>query len=333
MSCLTRAISGFKGRYGRVEKKEGWRGGGLLKQEHPSTPPAFQSSLTAALAQVIERGVFTPSIEVKAFEQELARYVGVEFAVGAASGSMALLLALKGLGLGAGDEVILAPNVDISVSAPISHAGVRQVWADIHPRTYNLDSDRLEEKITPKTRAIIAVHMYGNPVEMAQVGEIAARYHLSVIEVEYEAEGFNARLDELQAAVLRVKLGQLAYEIQQRRANAVRYKQLLADLEPEHLLLPLDTPGAEPLYRTFVIRSPRRDVLLRHLAGAGLWAGLSYVPPLHLQPVYTYLGYRAGDFPQTELVAQELLCLPTKPELPPSEIERVGQEIRNFFLS
>lgn len=369
----------------------------------------FPPFIQAAIARVVERGVFTASVEVKSFEQEFARYLGVKFAVGTTSGSAALLLALKGLGLGPGDEVISTPQVDISVSAPISQAGVRQVWVDIHPRTYNLEPDELERKITPRTRAIVATHIYGNPVDMERVRPIAARHGLAIVEdaslalgasyhgqavgslgdvacfsfspgkilsafgkaglvatnnaelarrvrvlsqygfkpeslvaiergvagaqFEYEAEGFNARMDELQAAVLRVKLPHLAEEVRKRRHQAAIYRAMLAELEPEHLLLPQATPGAEPLYRIFVIRSPRRDELLRHLAAAGLWAGLSYVPPLHLQPVYDYLGYRPGDFPHTELVAQELLCLPTKPELSQAEVERTGEEIRNFFRS
>ncbi|MFN8460105.1 MAG: DegT/DnrJ/EryC1/StrS family aminotransferase, partial [Anaerolineae bacterium] len=110
------------------------------------------TSLNKAITRVVERGVFTASVEVEAFEQEFARYLGVNIAIGITSGSAALLLALKGLGLGPGDEVISTPQVDISVSAPISQAGVRQVWVDIHPRTYNLEPDELERKITPRSR-------------------------------------------------------------------------------------------------------------------------------------------------------------------------------------
>ncbi|MFN8453109.1 MAG: DegT/DnrJ/EryC1/StrS family aminotransferase [Anaerolineae bacterium] len=375
------------------------RKNGRMKDErsqivtYPSQPSTLQPSIRAAIARVIERGVFTPSVEVETFEQEFTAYLGVKHAVGVASGSAALLLALKALGLGPGDEIISTPQVDISVSAPISQAGVRQVWVDIHPRTYNLEPAELERKITPRTRAIVATHMYGNPVDMEPLLPIARRHQLPVVEdaslalgatyrgqpvgtlgdvacfsfspgkilsacgkaglvttnnaalarhvrvlssygfkpdslatiergvagaqFEYEAEGFNARLDELQAAVLRVKLPHLAEEVWKRRQYAAIYRDMLAELEPEHLLLPQATPGSEPLYRIFVIRSPRRDELLRHLAAAGLWAGLSYVPPLHLQPVYGYLGYRLGDFPQTEVVAQELQCLPTQTRTSP----------------
>ncbi|NJN99982.1 MAG: hypothetical protein HC875_40675 [Anaerolineales bacterium] len=165
-----------------------------------------------------------------------------------------------------------------------------------------------------------------NSLKAVERGEVGAQF-------EYEAEGFNARLDELQAAVLRVKLRYLDEWVRRRREHAACYREMLADLEPEHLLLPQDTPDTEPAFRVFVIRSPRRDGLMRHLAGAGIWSGLNYVPPLHLQPVYRYLGHRQGDFPQTEQVARELLCLPTIPELSRQEIERVGEAIRQFFWS
>lgn len=379
--------------------------GSRLAQQHATIQP----ELNKALARVMRRAVFTPAAEVEAFEQEFAAYVGVNYAVGVTSGSVAVLLALKALGLQPGDEVISTPQVDISASAPISQAGARPVWVDIHPRTYNLDPDQLEAAITPRTRAIVVTHMYGNPADMQPILEIAGRHTLPVIEdaalavgakycgrqvgrlgqlgcfsfspgkmlgawgkagmvvtneaelarqvrvwssygfdltsleaiergvvgaqFDYIVEGFNARLDELQAAVLRVKLRHLDKWVLRRREHARRYRQILAGLEPEHLLLPQDTPGSEPAYRVFVLRSPRRDHLMRHLAGAGIWSGLNYVPPLHLQPVYQALGYGPGAFPQTELVARELLCLPTLPELSDQEVEKVGETIHHFFLN
>jgi dTDP-4-amino-4,6-dideoxygalactose transaminase len=157
-------------------------------------------------------------------------------------------------------------------------------------------------------------------------GVVGARF-------ECVAEGFNARLDELQDALLRVKLRHLDESVRRRRANALLYREMLADLEPEHLMLPQDTPHSEPVFRVFVVRSRQRDHLMRHLAEAGIWSGLSYVPLLHLQPVYQYLGYKLGRFPQAEIVADELLCLPTIPELSGQEIERIGETIRRFFLS
>jgi len=379
--------------------------GSRLRQQHE----LIKDQLDQAIARVMQKGVFTPSVEVENFEREFAEYVGVKYAIGVGSGSAALMLALGALEIGPGGEVILAPNADISVSAPLSHAGGHLVWADINPRTYNLDPQALEVKITVKTKAIVVVHMYGNPAAMSTIQQIAAKHRVGVIEdaalatgatyqgkrvgsiadlgcfsfspgkmlgalgkagmiatnnaalaervrvlasygfsltsleaiekgiigaqFEYIQEGHNARLDELQAAVLRVKLQYLDSWVQRRRENARLYRELLTDLEPEYVLLPQNTPDSEPAFRAFVIRSPRRDGLMHYLAEAGIWTGLTYVPPLHLQPIYQYLGDGPGSFPQTELVANELLCLPTYPELTRTEVEKVGQKIRQFFLS
>lgn len=376
-----------------------------LAQEYES----IRAELDAAIARVTKRAVFTPDVEVRAFEEEFARYIGVRHAIAVGSGSAALMVALMALGGEPGDEVISVPNVDISASAPIAHAGARAVWTDIDPNTYNLDPEGLEDKITPRTRAIIVVHMYGNPADMDRILEIAGRYGVPVIEdaalahgatyggrkvgsigdmgcfsfcpgkilgalgqagivvtddadlayqarlignfgfdpasieavlrgeigarFEYIMEGFNAVMDELQAAVLRVKLRHLDEWLARRRKNAGVYREMLADLVPQHLQLPQDTPGAVPSYRMFVIRSRKRDQLQAHLTKAGIWTGLAYVPPLYVQPVYQHLGYGYGSFPQTDRVARELLCLPTVPELSRQEVESVGKAIRQFFLS
>jgi dTDP-4-amino-4,6-dideoxygalactose transaminase len=317
------------------------------------------------------------------------------------------MLALLALGTEQGDEIISVPNVDISASAPIAHAGGRAVWVDIDPRTYNLDPSGLEEAITARTRAIIAVHMYGNPADMAPIVSIAQFHGLPVVEdaalgpgATYAGQkvgslgrvacfsfcpgkvlgalgqagvvvtndtslaervrifgnygldprglkaivrgdvgarfvaslqGYNCRMDELQAAVLRVKLRHLDRLLDRRRANAAIYREALASLEPEHLLLPQDTPGSEPVYRMFVIRCRQRDRLQAYLAEAGIWSGLAYVPPVHLQPAYEHLGYRPGSLPRTEQVAEELLCLPTVPELSKQEVQTVADRIRTYF--
>lgn len=371
-----------------------------LAQQYDS----IQSEVDEAIARVVRRAVFTPDVEVKAFEGEFARYVGVRHAVGVSSGGTAVMLALRGLGIEPGDKVISVPNVDIPASGPIAHAGGHVVWTDVDPCTYNLDPQGLESKITPKTRAIVAVHMFGNPADMDPIMEIAGRHGIPVVEdaalapgatyrgrkvgsigdvacfscnpnkilgafgqagvvvtndtglaqcvrvlsnyglhpssmdasdrgvaAEYVREGFNAAMDELQAAVLRVKFRHLDEWLWRRRENARVYREMLADLEPQHLLLPQDTPESEPAYRVFTIRSPQRDQLRVHLSALGIWTSSGYVPPLHLQPVYRHLGYGPGSFPQTELVARESLCLPTIPELSRQEVERVGEAIRRFF--
>ena len=377
--------------------------GNRLAQQYRS----IQVSLDEAISRVTQRGVFTPSIEVAAFEEEFARYIGVRYAISVASGGTAGMLALRALGIKDGDEVISVPNVDVAASAPIAHAGGRAIWVDILPRTYNLDPDQLEAQITPKTRAIVAVHMYGNPAAMNRILEIAGRFEIPVVEdaalalgavycgqqvgaigrigcfsfapgkilgalgkagmvvtndpdlakevrvlstygfdpsslqaiqsgtagarFEYLVEGFNASMDELQGAILRVKLKHLDHWLRGRRENARLYRKLLSVLEPEHLLLPEDTPGSEPVFRFFVVRSPKRDGLMKRLSDAGIWSGLAYVPLLHVQRVYQHLNYSIGSFPQAEKVSEELLCLPTVPELSLEEVETVSETVLQFF--
>jgi dTDP-4-amino-4,6-dideoxygalactose transaminase len=144
-------------------------------------------------------------------------------------------------------------------------------------------------------------------------------------------EGYNGHLDELQAAILRVKLRQLPRWQQQRVAHARLYREMLADLEPDHVILPVATPHAQAVYRVFVIRTTARDALLDHLAAAGIYAGVHDIPPLHLQPAYRHLGLGPGSFPATERVADALLCLSTAPELSSAEIEEVAHSVRAFF--
>lgn len=377
--------------------------GSRLAQEYES----IQREVDPVVARVLQRGAYCPDVEAEAFEREFASYVGVAHAVGVNSGSMAVMLALMAVGGEPGGRIVSVPNVDISAFAPIAHAGAQAIWVDIDPHTYNLDVEQLEAALTPHTRAILAVHMYGNPLSMDRILEIAGRHGVPVVEdaslahgatyrgrkvgsigdiaafsfcpgkilggvgqagavvtndanlaervrvlskygfdlqsleavvqgrvgarFKYEREGFNARMDELQAAVLRVKLRHLEDWLARRRANARIYCEMLSDLVPEHLQLPAHAAGAEPVYRMFVIRCARRDELQAYLAEAGIWTGLAYVPPLHLQPVGRYLGYGPGSFPQTERVADELLCLPTIPELSSDEIAWVAETIRSFF--
>lgn len=384
----------------------------LHQKEIPGRLPARQvekirQELDVALERVIQRAVFMPDIEVKAFQEEFAQFIGAEYGVGVASGGSGVTLALLALGIKPGDEVISVPNVDLSASAPISHSGARIVWTDIDPHTHNLDPNQLEEKITPRTKAIVVVHMYGNPVDMEAVLEISHRQNVPVVEdaslahgavykgkkvgtfgqmgcfscnpnkilgalgaagivvtndealaeklqvisnygfepscreamkkgvpgarFRYQLEGYNSSLDELQAAVLRVKLRHLPEWIARRRENASIYYRLLAELSPEYLSLPQDTPASEPVYRVFVIRSHRRDELQLYLAQKGISTGLPYVPPAHLHSIYGHFGYGLGSFPKTEQAAEELLALPTIPELTTQEVMAIAEAVTDFF--
>ncbi|MBM3449952.1 MAG: DegT/DnrJ/EryC1/StrS family aminotransferase [Armatimonadetes bacterium] len=374
-----------------------------LQQQYAS----IKDEVDEAIARVVGRAVFTADREVDAFEAEYAAFAGARHGIAVGSGSEAIQFALEALQIQDGDEVISVPNVDVSASSAITHAGARVVWTDIDPRTYNLDPDGLEAKITPRTRAIVAVHMYGNPADLDRIGAIATRHGIPIVEdgclavgaryggkgvgswgalgsfsfspfktlgaygqggmittndeglakrarmlsrhgflpetlraihhqtpgakFDYEIEGHNGLLDEIQAAILRVKLRHLPAWLTRRRENAAVYRARLADLEPEHLMLPVDTPGGEPVHRVFVLRAQRRDELLRHLVAHRISAGTHYVPPLHFQTAYRHLGLGRGSFPQTELVADELICLPTIPEVAASEIEIVCDTIRAFY--
>jgi dTDP-4-amino-4,6-dideoxygalactose transaminase len=276
------------------------------------------------------------------------------------------------------------------------------VWADIAPRTYNLDPNKIEEKITPRTKAILPVHLYGHPADMESIMAIAREHGLKVIEdaalatgarykgqrvgtfgqagcfsfapskimgaygdggmvitndddiatgarlfrsygeerMEYQhfgdiaihapfnyvAEGLHSHLDTLQAAVLRVKLKKLGEWITLRRENAYRYNDLLDGLE---VMTPFEQEGVEHVYRVYVVRVRDRDRVRQELAMKGIATGLHYVPPLHLQPAYRRLGHKRGDFPVTEQVADELLCLPVFPELSKQQIEEVVEALRS----
>ena len=368
---------------------------------------AIKDEIDEALARVVARAVFTADQEVDAFEREFAVFAGARWGIAVGSGSEAIQFALEALRIRDGDEVISVPNVDVSASSAITHTGARVVWVDIDPRTYNLDPGGLEAKITPRTRAIVAVHMYGNPADMDRIWEIARRHGIPVLEdgclavgarcngkpvgslgllgsfsfspfkilsaygqggmittsdddlarrarmlsrhgflpetlraihrqtpgakFDYEIEGHNGLLDEIQAAILRVKMRHLPDWLARRRRNASIYLARLAELEPEHLLLPVATPGSEPVYRVFVLRAQRRDELMRLLSKNRISAGTHYVPPLHFQTAYQHLRLGRGSFPQTELVADELICLPTIPEISVDEIEHICVTIRGFY--
>jgi dTDP-4-amino-4,6-dideoxygalactose transaminase len=296
--------------------------------------------------------------------------------------------------------VISVPNSDISTTSAVSHCGAQVVWADIDGKTYNLDPNRIEERITPRTKAILPVHLYGHPADMDPIMEIARRHGLVVVEdaalatgaryngrrvgtfgragcfsfapskilgaygdggivvtdsnevadrarlyrsygeggledqnygeirihapFSYGVEGLHAHLDNLQAAVLRVKLRKLDGWLQRRRQNAVHYDNLL---QGHAVVLPHVQEGVEHAYRVYVIRVQSRDAVRRELAVRGVATGLHYVPPLHLQPVYHRLGYASGAFPVTEKAASELLCLPVFPELRPEQIEYVADSL------
>jgi dTDP-4-amino-4,6-dideoxygalactose transaminase len=303
------------------------------------------------------------------------------------SGTSALHLALIAAGVGPGDEVITVPFTFVATAAAIVYTGATPVFVDIDPSTFNMDPALVEAAVTPRTKAIVPVHLYGQTADMGPILDVARRHGLLVIEdacqahgAEYEGrragsladmgcfsfypgknlgacgeggavttnneqfarklrmlrdwgadrkyhhvlKGFNYRLDELQAAVLRVKLKYLEEWTEARRENATRYASLLAGSGTE---VPEEAVQRRHVYHVYAIRTAGRDALQRLLEASGIRTGIHYPIPVHLQPAYSDLGYGLGDFPESERAAREVLSLPMFPELREKEIETIAEAV------
>ena len=334
--------------------------------------------LKEAFAQVLESGRFILGPNVKAFEEEAAAYLGVPHAVGVANGTDALVLVLEAMEIGAGDEVICPAFTFYATAEAIARTGATPVFADIDPATLNLDPEDVAERITPRTKAIMPVHLFGRPAplnELARLGlpliEDAAqafgspaiakigvastfsfyptknlfglgdgglvavrdaelgervrmlRFHGSQAKKTFEYVGYNSRLDEIQAAALRIFLRRLDGWTAARREAAARYAELgLGDL----CEIPTDEPGH--VYHLFVCRSPERDRIRAALTEAQIGNAQYYLPPLHLQPALGYLGYEEGAFPETERAARENFSVPLWAGITPEQQERVVDVVR-----
>ena len=351
---------------------------------------AHQTEIDAAIRQVLESGWYILGQQVRAFEAEFAAYCRVRHAVGVASGTDALHLALRACGVCPGNEVITVPHTAVATVVAIELAGARPVLVDIEPARYTLDAARLEAAITPRTRAIIPVHLYGCPAELTPILDIARQHGLYVVEDCAQAhgaryrgrlvgswghisafsfyptknlgaigdggmvvtddpglaekvqllreygwqeryvscfQGLNSRLDEIQAAVLGVKLRYLEAENKARRRLARLYDDLLAD---SGIVLPVEPTNARHVYHLYVVRHPCRDALRAHLQEHGIGTGIHYSVPVHLQPAYAHLGYGAGDFGVAEAAAREVLSLPLYPELGPEQVSTIAAIVQRF---
>jgi dTDP-4-amino-4,6-dideoxygalactose transaminase len=352
---------------------------------------AHREEIDNAILGVVESGQFILGAHVKALETEIADYVGCRHAVGVASGTDALQLALAALGIGSGDEVITTPFTFIATASTISHAGAVPVFVDIDPRTFNLVPELVEEAVTPRTKAILPVHLFGQCAEMEPLLEIARRHGLKVIEDAAQAIGaeengqragsfgdiacfsfyptknlgaygdggmvttndpelaekvdllrrqgskkkylnevlgFNSRLDEIQAALLRVKLKYLDEWVEGRQRVAHRYGELLDGVG---VATPYERPGVRHVYHQYTIRAPRRDELQAHLKERGIGTMIYYPVPLHRLPLYGGLGYAEGSLPVSEQAAGEVLSLPMYPELSSEQIQTVVGAIVRFY--
>ena len=343
----------------------------------------LMNELEAAFRRVVNSGWYILGQEVEAFEAEFATYCGTRHCIGVGNGLDALHLILRAYGIGAGDEVIVPSNTYIATWLAASYAGARPIPVEPIESTYNLDPQRILAAITPRTKAIIVVHLYGQPADMDAINAIARQHGLKVIEdaaqahgarykgirtgnladaagfsfypgknlgalgdggaittnddvlaaqirmlrnygsqVKYhnEVKGFNSRLDELQAAILRVKLKYLDEWNSQRARLAAIYLEKLAD---SGLILPVVPPWAEPVWHVFVIRSAQRDLLQQDLGNAGVGTMIHYPIPPHLQQAYAEEGYQEGDFPIAEKIHREVLSLPMFPHLSDLELANV----------
>jgi dTDP-4-amino-4,6-dideoxygalactose transaminase len=351
----------------------------------------IKDEVAEAIAAVLPTGKYVLGPNVKAFEEEFAAYCQTKYSLGISNGTEALHLALAACGVGPGDEVITVPNTYIATVFAISYVGATPVFVDVDPVTFNMDVARIEAKITPRTKAILPVHLYGQCVDMDPLLEIARQHNLRVVEDAAHAHGalykgrragsmghvgcfsfyptkvmgcygdggavtlnddelydrikvlrymgqhkkylheiiaFQQRLDELQAAILRVKLRHLEEWLEERCRWAVLYTELLAGLP---VITPATRGDVRHVYYMYTIRTPRRDELLGFLAAQGI--GSQYMYPLEVpyQPAYQHLGYQEGDFPVADAHVKEILCLPMYPELTEAEVRKVAGAIRAFF--
>ena len=358
-----------------------------LKRQYTS----IKDEIDVAVAQVLEGGWYILGEQVATFESEFASRCGVAHAVGVGSGTAALHLALAACGVVPGDEVITVPHTAVATVAAIELTGARPVLVDIDPAHYTLDPDRLEAAITPRTRAVIPVHLYGCPADLGPVMEIAHQHNLFVVEDCAQAhgalyrgrpvgswghiaafsfyptknlgaygdggivitndqglaervrllrqygwreryvsslKGLNSRLDELQAAILRVKLRHLGEWNERRRKLARLYDERLAG---SGVITPHEPDDTTHVYHLYVVRHPRRDELRVFLREQDIGSLIHYPVPVHLQPAYRDLGYEGGDFPAAEAAAREVLSLPLYPELHEEEVTMVADAVIAFI--
>lgn len=344
--------------------------------------------LKKAIMDVISSGNYILGKEVELFEKEMAAYIGTEYAVGVASGTDALYLILRALKIGAGDEVITTPFTFIATADSIARCGAKPVFADIDFFTFNLDPDSVSKKITTKTKAILAVHLFGQPANLSALGELAQENGLYLVEdcaqaqgaslngkmagsfgiasafsffptkplggigdggivltndqalaldiqslrahgakrkYFHEQVGLNSRLDEIQAAILRVKLKKLDEWNKERRYIAHIYNQKI-----KKAALPAAVEGTKHVYHCYTIRTLERDTLKEALEREGIGCSIYYPIPLHLQPCFRSLGYKAGDLPKSEKAANEVLSLPIFAGMKSEEIDAVCEAVNSL---
>jgi len=347
----------------------------------------LQVEIDAAMQTVVRSAQFVLGPQVQAFEREVAAYCGVRHAISVASGTDALHLALRAAGIGPGDEVITTPFTFIATAGAVSQVGARPVFVDIDAATFNIDPARIAQAVSSRTRAVVPVHLYGQPADLAPISALCRERGLALIEdcaqsfgAEYGGKksgaygdmgcfsfypsknlgaygdggmvitdndaaaerlrrlrdhgriegyrhgmvGYNSRLDELQAAVLRVKLRRLDEYNSRRRRNAQRYGERLADSD---VVPPAADGKGVHVYHQYTVRSRHRDAVRHALTAAGIASAIYYPVPLHRQEVYA-AGCAGARFPAVERAAEEVLSLPMYPELSEEQIETITRVVR-----
>jgi dTDP-4-amino-4,6-dideoxygalactose transaminase len=353
---------------------------------------SIADEIREAVGRVLVSQQFVLGREGAALEEEIAGLCGVAHGVGVASGTDALILALRACGIRSGDQVILPPFTFVATGSAVSALGAQPVFADIHPNTYNINPAELERRVTSRTRAIVAVHLYGLSADMDPILAFARSRNLPVIEDNAQAigaaykgrrtgslgdiaclsfyptknlgaygdagmaitnspelaarlrtlrnhgqtekyvssePGWNSRLDELQAAILRLKLRHLADWQRARQSHATEYTRRFSQIPG--VMPPIAPQDYEHVYHQYTIRLEKRDALRHALSERNIGSAVYYPVPLHLQPLYASLGHKRGDFPHAEHAAEEVLALPMYPELRPEQIARVTETISEFL--
>lgn len=358
-----------------------------LKAQYQS----IKEEIDSAIQRVLSRGWFVLGEEGESFEREFASFVGTSHAIGVNTGTDALSIALRALDTGQGDEVITTPLTATYTALAISMVGAMPVFADIDEESYNIDPKKIEEKITQKTKALIPVHLYGQPADLGPLLELAREYNLKVVEDVAQAHGalykgqragsfgdvgcfsfypsknlgacgdagmittndailaekartlrnggqtdrynhqilgVNSRLDELQAAILGVKLKYLDKWNERRRELAALYDGSLVNLD---ITLPKQKGNRKHVYHLYVIRTPKRDKLKAFLEENGIGTQIHYPIPVHRQKAYEFLKLPSGSFPQAEKAAEEVLSLPMYPELTDEQVKFVVETFKRFY--
>ncbi len=354
----------------------------------------IRDEVRAAIDDVLESMQLTIGPNVRAFDQEYAAFCGAKHAIGVGSGTDALQLAIRALGIAAGDEVITVSHTFFATVEAILYSGARPILVDVDPKTFNMDFAAAAQAITPRTKAIMPVHLYGRTVDMKPLLALAKEKGLQIIEDACQAHGatldtgakagasgrvsafsfycsknlgaygeagsittnddalatelrslrehgqstryyhpvigYNARLDEIQAAILRIKLRKLPEWNARRLAIARHYNDRL---KGSGVIAPEIPEGGRHVFHCYVVRVPdgRRDALRQYLSERGIGTGVHYPVPIHLQEASAFLGYRQGDFPVTERLATEVVSLPMYAELTDAQVETVADAVKEFM--